>query len=506
MAMLVPNTLGFAKRTRLLAGEGTRNASQKRSSPTIEELDKLVLLSVGCPVISGYVYLDQNSNPVLTNNGNFDAGERPLGGAQVLLFDVNNQLVASTTTDINGAYTFDGLPNTSGTQVQIAQTLTIGATPTPFANAPFNPTNLSLFDPSLGTLNSVTITYNASVSSNLLAQNPAPIPQPMTAELNGNYQINGLGQAISGTGTATSGPVTIGADDPLDPTANDFPVNLKVDGQTRTLNLSSAADLAFFTASAGRSSISPTLSATADAVVTGSGIQFTKVTTGEATISVVFHYTPKICIPNGQYTIVQNPNLPQLTNGKESQPGVVFPAPPEGQPQILHVTVQDVDLPDNNFAKLTPGAVSPEVICPTPEGIVRYGVHRQQTKLVLSFSGNVDPTLANDPSRYRVVAANGGTVRIVSATFDAATNSVTLIPARRLNVHHRFDLSVKVPCVTGGDTVTVPFGGRETLGGFRSHRGQFVPVSNGHLVRPGAEARPNALALRARARARLGRG
>lgn len=500
------NLAAPASRSLFGRGESPRPSSFRTYAPTVEQLDQLVLLSVGCPEISGFVYLDQNSNPVLTNNGHFDTGEVPLANAVVVLLDANNNQVASTTTDANGAYRFDRLPNTNVSPITtVAQTVAVGTTATPFSNQPFGPSAISLFDPSLGTLRSVSITYSATVNSNLLAENPAPIPIPITALLNGSYQINGLPQLITGSGSASSGPVVVPAEDPANPGANDFPVNLTVSGQPTTLTLTSASDLAFFTASAGRTTFTPTMSATADATISGAGVQFTKITTATGTITISYTYDPKVCIPNGQYTLVQIPNPPQLINGKPSQPSEVFAAPPVGQPQILHVTVNDVDLPDNNFAKLSAGVAAAD--CPTPGTLVRYGVHHQQTRLVLTFVGDVDPAMANNPANYRILTSNGRAVRIVSATFDPATNAVTLIPARSINVHYRYDLSVTLPCSGPCNNAVVPFGGRKSLGGFQNHRGQFVPVVNGELVRPNRAAGSSRLALaRAHAVARRGRG
>ncbi len=73
----------------------------------------------------------------------------------------------------------------------------------------------------------------------------------------------------------------------------------------------------------------------------------------------------------------------------------------------------------------------------------------------------------------------------MSATFNPTTNSVTLQPARRLNVHLHFQLSVKLPCpnAESATPVLIPFGGRSSLIGFHNHRGQFVPVHGGRIVR-----------------------
>ena len=115
--------------------------------------------------------------------------------------------------------------------------------------------------------------------------------------------------------------------------------------------------------------------------------------------------------------------------------------------------------------------------CPTAVGIGRIGLHHQQTQIVVTYSGAVDPVLAENPHDYTVITRTGKKIPIVSATYNASTNSVTLIPAHRLNVHHHFVLSAMPPCPSGqpGNAQLIPFGGKQSLLGFYNHRGQFVP-------------------------------
>src|SRR5207248_3274602 len=124
-----------------------------------------------------------------------------------------------------------------------------------------------------------------------------------------------------------------------------------------------------------------------------------------------------------------------------------------------------------------PPSPPPPTPCPTPGTIGRIGLHHQRTLLILSFNGAVSPTLAGTASDYSVITSTGKRIPIVSANYNPATNSVTLIPARRLNVHLRFRLSAELPCPNGqsGGTVILPFGGRRSLIGFHDRRGQFVP-------------------------------
>ena len=129
-------------------------------------------------------------------------------------------------------------------------------------------------------------------------------------------------------------------------------------------------------------------------------------------------------------------------------------------------------------------------VCPTVAGIGRIGVHHQPTQLVVTFDGPVDPAKAADPADYYVIRPSGKTIRIKSATFDPATNSATVVPATRLNVHYDFKLSVMLPCPNEqtGETVVVPFGGKGSLIGFHNHRGEFVTVKNGRIT--GFDNRP----------------
>ena len=79
------------------------------------------------------------------------------------------------------------------------------------------------------------------------------------------------------------------------------------------------------------------------------------------------------------------------------------------------------NLINNDFGKLTAAN-------PVPGSITRFGVHHQKTQLILPFTGTVNPTLASDPNNYTVIMSPTEHVPIVSAKFNAASNSVTLVP------------------------------------------------------------------------------
>jgi hypothetical protein len=84
----------------------------------------------------------------------------------------------------------------------------------------------------------------------------------------------------------------------------------------------------------------------------------------------------------------------------------------------------------------------PGVDGPTIESVQRFGIHMQPTVLVVHFYDALDPTSAVNLSNYRITDPSGAPVRIKSAVFDAATNSVTLRPADRINLHHDYHFTV----------------------------------------------------------------
>ncbi len=99
---------------------------------------------------------------------------------------------------------------------------------------------------------------------------------------------------------------------------------------------------------------------------------------------------------------------------------------------------------------------------PQVTGLSRYGFHASPTSIVLTFNGALDPATAQDPANYRIVLVGRGNraVRVVAAAYDAATNTVTLTPAQRLNLHWTYRLTVNGKLPTGVTGATgVPLDG-----------------------------------------------
>jgi Bacterial Ig-like domain (group 3) len=85
---------------------------------------------------------------------------------------------------------------------------------------------------------------------------------------------------------------------------------------------------------------------------------------------------------------------------------------------------------------------TPGVDGPTVAFVQRFGIHMEPTFLVVHFLDALDPTSAVNLKNYRITDPSGKPVRIKSAVFDAATNSVTLRPAERINLHHTYHFTV----------------------------------------------------------------
>ena len=86
--------------------------------------------------------------------------------------------------------------------------------------------------------------------------------------------------------------------------------------------------------------------------------------------------------------------------------------------------------------------VPPGIDGPTVISVKRFGIHMEQTVLVLNFDDGLDPTSAQNLDNYKIVGPDGRAIHIGSAVFDDATNTVTLRPTSRINLHHTYRLTV----------------------------------------------------------------
>ena len=121
---------------------------------------------------------------------------------------------------------------------------------------------------------------------------------------------------------------------------------------------------------------------------------------------------------------------------------------------------------------------------PKVVSLVRFGFHMQQTTLVLTFSSALDPTSANDVKNYQIVTTAGLVIPVRAAVYDAATLTVTLFPAKRLNLHvfHQLTVNGTSPVGLAGAT-GVPLDG---LGNGDTGHELCQDVLGGNLGRSGS--------------------
>jgi hypothetical protein len=79
---------------------------------------------------------------------------------------------------------------------------------------------------------------------------------------------------------------------------------------------------------------------------------------------------------------------------------------------------------------------------PAVTSVQRFGIHMMPTSLVLTFSQPLDASRATDLSNYHIVGPDGRAVTIASASYDAASQSVTLHPAKQIDVHKTYRLTI----------------------------------------------------------------
>ncbi len=247
---------------------------------------------------------------------------------------------------------------------------------------------------------------------------------------------------------------------------------------------------------------SQNLSTSSSTVITGSlsgsySIDGLNQTFSQPTLTVFTQPTTAGPIGSGTSTVTFPPiTLPDSASATFTDPtSLAFYTASSGRatitPTMTATANASADAPDGNLFTVANSTAASTVTvtytylpaCPTLAGVQRIGVHHQRTLLIVTYTGVVNPTRAEDTANYTVITAGGKQIPIVSATFDPATNSVTLEPAIRLNVHLKFTLSVVLPCSDGDsdNTASISFGGKSSLIGFHDHQGKFVPVKGGRI-------------------------
>jgi uncharacterized repeat protein (TIGR01451 family) len=108
---------------------------------------------------------------------------------------------------------------------------------------------------------------------------------------------------------------------------------------------------------------------------------------------------------------------------------------------IIHSDQQDIDSDIEATSATTFALV-------TVDRLQRIGVHLQPTRLVLTFSGDLNATEALNLAHYRLIQVDrsrkpvGRSIALRSVKYDPTTNTVTLRTAHRINVHRQYELTI----------------------------------------------------------------
>jgi uncharacterized repeat protein (TIGR01451 family) len=319
-----------------------------------------------CVTVSGFVYYDAN------NDGLYEPqlGETPLANSRVELHNAAGMLVGVATTDARGYYQFNQDMTVSTAPKSLTRTVVFPNTPTNFSLQQA----VAQFDPSLGTLQSVDVTNQGSVTSRIGVENTSTSsPSHITATVSGTLDLTGAGLNLVVAPSDNAGVFDAtrfdGADDKGGTSGRTF--NPATATNAATVTLTGAAMAPFI--GAGSVILTESAQATSTAAGTGGNLEVSTTNSGSAVVTVTYHYLLNNCLSPGTYTIVQTPPVPGYLEGKESSNGVVLPHPPA--PNTIPVTINGTtDLPHNDFGKLLPSSLSGYVYFDTSPGGTNDGI------------------------------------------------------------------------------------------------------------------------------------
>ena len=299
--------------------------------------------------ISGFVYYDANSN------GLFDAGETPIANSTIDLHNAADVVIASTTTNAQGYYEFTTDQTNLTQDATLTKTVSFGPTQTNFNLSGV----LDQFDPSLGQLQSIEIQHAGSITSEIKVENFSSDSQS---------DINGT---VSGTMTLTA------------PGVND---NLNISGYAGSFHAADYDGSTDFSGSSGTSFGQKTANGSNTITLTGSAMDAYKGTgqvnvsenavatsnatgggnldvrvrsTGQSTITVIYHYKTAGPLQPGAYKVVQTQEPAGYSDGLESQNGSVIPN--TIGTDFIVIGQLNGNSPNNNFGELKPTGISGHV-------------------------------------------------------------------------------------------------------------------------------------------------
>jgi hypothetical protein len=320
---------------------------KNRTFLNVEALEDRALPSGN--TISGFVYYDVNAN------GTFDAGEQPIANTSIALYNSSNVVVGTTTTDANGYYEFKLDQSTNPIDATLTKTVTFPPTQTNFNLSGL----LDKFDPSLGTLESVEIQHNGSITSEIKVENlSTDSVSHITGIVSGTLNLKAPGVDDLLTLTGTAGLFDAAKFDNL----NDFggtsgtSFGQKTANGSNTITVTNPADVAQYV---GTGQVTVTEDGLATSTASGGGnLEVNVQSKGQSTITVIYHYKAHGPLQPGSYKIVET-QPGGYTDGLESQQGTVIPG--TIGTDFINVGLLQSDVPNNNFGELKTTSISGHV-------------------------------------------------------------------------------------------------------------------------------------------------
>ncbi|MGE5595400.1 MAG: choice-of-anchor E domain-containing protein [Hyphomicrobiales bacterium] len=405
-----------------------------------------------CPVISGYVYHDVN------NNGLRDSGEPPIAGSTIQLRSVGGTTIGNAVTNADGYYQFVTDETADPPHQTVSHSADFPETVTDWALTK----SLPQFDPSLGTLRSVTITNSATITSAIKAESLDSAPATISATVSGTLTITAPGgRALAALPTVNAGSFDAAAYDGVadfaGPSGHDFGSHTANDDNSVTIS-----DPAALAAYVGTGSVSFAGSVIASSRTSGSGNVLNRInTTASGRIDVTYTYSPVVCLPPGSYTIVQTQQPPTYTDGRETS-GNVTPIPGSNTTDHITISLTNGDSPNNNFGELR-ASISGYVYVDADDDGVRDAGEAPIPGVTIRLTGTdssgttIDKTTATNSNRfYQFVSLLAGDYVIVETQPAAYLDGKDTIGSQGGNTENDRHYDIALPA--GVDGVNNNFG------------------------------------------------
>jgi hypothetical protein len=310
---------------------------RRRIKPAVEALEDRWLPST----IGGLVYFDAN------NDGIHQPGETGLAGNTIQIYDSTGNLLATTVTDSAGRYTFATNPTVN----PIAATQEVDATFAPARTNTSRTQTVAQFDPSLGTLQSVEVIYDGTLTSDLKVENDDSQAATISGTVNGTLSVQAGGlPAVQGTVTNSNGASLAawdGADDFAGASGRDF--GPQSNNATKDVTFSATNnDLSAFI---GTGTVQVQESSQVTSSVTGSGNLLAALATkASGQVRVIYHYSHGAPLQPGAYTVVQPSDPSGYVHGLETADNVA-PIPGSDSMNSIAVQLGAQDSVNNNFGE-----------------------------------------------------------------------------------------------------------------------------------------------------------